>query len=132
MINNILYDLDSYRGITTTIQTGHLARFYQRPLIYPKKPNKEVFLKIYIGMQYPVKKIFRLQFFYLIYTIQIQMINNILYDLDSYRGITLASNVNKVFCKIVMLALRQFIPVRYCLSSVFVWYISNSNVSIYR
>jgi hypothetical protein len=34
---------------------GHLARLYQRPLIDPKKPNKEVFLKIYIGMQYPVK-----------------------------------------------------------------------------
>jgi hypothetical protein len=43
---------------------GHLARLYQRLLIDPKKPNKEVFLKIYIGMQYPVKKIFGLQFFY--------------------------------------------------------------------
>jgi hypothetical protein len=29
-------------------------------LIDPKKPNKEVFLKIYIEMQYPVKKIFGL------------------------------------------------------------------------
>jgi hypothetical protein len=35
------------------------------PLIDQKKPNKEVFLKIYIGMQYPVKKIVGLQFFYL-------------------------------------------------------------------
>jgi hypothetical protein len=44
---------------STTMQKGHLARLYRRPLIDPKKPNKEVFLKIYIGMQYPVKKIFR-------------------------------------------------------------------------
>jgi hypothetical protein len=47
------------------MQKGHLARLYQRPLIDPKKPNKEVFLKIYIEMQYPVKKIVGLQFFYL-------------------------------------------------------------------
>jgi hypothetical protein len=29
------------------MQKGHLARLYQRPLIDPKKTNKEVFLKIY-------------------------------------------------------------------------------------
>jgi hypothetical protein len=52
----------SLQGI---VQKGHLARLYQRPLIDPKKPNKEVFLKICIGMQYPVKKIVGLQFFYL-------------------------------------------------------------------
>jgi hypothetical protein len=49
------------------------------------------------------------------------MINNILNDLDNNRGITLTSNVNKVFSK----SLETLI----CLSSVFVWYISNSNVS---
>ena len=37
------------------------------------------------------------------------MINNILYDLDNYRGITLTSNVNKVFSKSLETLILDFL-----------------------